>query len=102
MKEETTIKRPPGLTVMTQAYDPAFSYVVIEHRLEAGGKAGFQTIDDALSDLKPEIVHQELVTDPSSGEKKLVIKMKQQETEEIMLVFLGTSLKEKYRCYVYE
>ena len=101
MKEETTIKRPPGLTVMTQAYDPAFSYVVIEHRLEAGEKAGFQKIDDALFDLKPEIVNQELVTDPSSGEKKLVIKMKQQETEEIMLAFLGNSLKEDFHCYIY-
>ena len=101
MKEETTIKRPPGLTVMTQAYDPAFSYMVIEHRLEARENAGFQRIDDALSGLKPEIVNQELVTDPSSGEKKLVIKMKQQETEEIMLAFLGNSLKEDFHCYIY-
>jgi len=37
----------------------------------------------------------------ASGEKKLIIKMKHQETEEIMLAFLGAGLKENYHCYVY-
>ena len=51
--------------------------------------------------MKTEIVDQELVPDPSTGEKRLVIKMKLQETEEIMLAFLGTSLKDNFHCYIY-
>ena len=99
MKEETTLNQPPGLADMTQTYDPAFSYVVIEHRLE--DKTGFQKVNHALSGLKTEIIDQELVKDPVTGEKRLVIKMKHQETEEIMLAFLGTGLKESFHCYVY-
>jgi len=101
MKTETFINRPPGLADMTRTYDPAYSYVVVEQRLEAGENVGFQSVDEALSSLKAEIVDQELVSDPSTGEKKLIIKMKHQETEEIMLAFLGAGLKESYRCYVY-
>lgn len=101
MKEDTTISPPPGLAEMTQAYDSAFSYVVIEKRLGARGTSGFQKIDDALFGLKTEIVDQELVADPRTGDKRLVIKMKHQETEEIMLAFLGAGLEEQYHCYVY-
>ena len=101
MKTETLINRPPGLTDMTRTYDPAYSYVVVEQRLEAGESVGFQRVNAALSGLKAEIVEQELVEDPSTGEKKLIIKMKHQETEEIMLAFLGAGLKEDYHCYVY-
>ncbi|MEN8246711.1 MAG: hypothetical protein ABFS43_17630 [Thermodesulfobacteriota bacterium] len=101
MNEDTTIPPPPGLAEMNQAYDSAFSYVVIEQRLEAGGASGFQKVDDALFGLKTEIVDQELVADPRTGDKRLVIKMKHQETEEIMLAFLGAGLKENYHCYVY-
>jgi hypothetical protein len=101
MNKETPMERPRGVAGMSQAYDPAFSYVVIEHRLEAREEEGFQPIDEALSGLKTDIVDQALVTDPSTGKKRLVIKMKQQETEEIMLAFLGTGLKENFRCYVY-
>lgn len=95
------MNRPLGVAGMSQAYDPAYSYVVIEHRLEARETDGFQKVDEALSGLRTDIVDQELVTDPSTGKNRLVIKMKQQETEEIMLVFLGIGLKENFRCYVY-
>ena len=101
MKKETTAKQPPGLAGMTRAYDPTFSYVVVEQRLVTGGKAGFQEVDKALSDLKTEIIHQEAVTDPATGDEKLIIKMKYQETEEIMLAFLGAGIKEKFHCYIY-
>lgn len=101
MKQDTTINRPPGVAEMNQVYDPAYSYVVIEYRLGAKQKSGFLKVDEALSSLKTEIVDQELVPDPSTGENRLVIKMKLQETEEIMLAFLGTSLKDKFHCYIY-
>jgi len=101
MKTQTSINRPPGLADMSRTYDPAYSYVVVEQRLEAGENVGFQRVDEALPGLKTEIVDQELVEDPSTGEKKLIIKMKHQETEEIMLAFLGAGLKENYHCYVY-
>ena len=101
MKQDTTINRPPGVAEMSQVYDPAYSYVVIEHRLGAKQKFGFLKVDEALSSLKTEIVNQELVLDPSTGEKRLVIKMKLQETEEIMLAFLGTRLTDNFYCYVY-
>ena len=101
MKTESITNRPPGLADMTRAYDPAYSYVVIEPRMEAGGKTGFKRVNEALSGLKTEIVDQELVKDASTGEKKLIVKMKHKETEEIMLAFLGTGLKEKFHCYIY-
>ena len=101
MKEKTNLNPPPGLAQMTQAYDAAYSYVVIEQRLEAGEGVGFQTVDLALAGLKTEIIDQELVNDPATGQKRMVIKMKHQETEEIMLAFLGTDLVDKFHCYVY-
>ena len=101
MKQDTTINRPSGVAEMAQVYDPAYSYVVIEHRLGAKQRSGFLKVDEALSSLKTEIVDQELVQDLSTGEKRLLIKMKLQETEEIVLAFLGTSLKENFNCYVY-
>ena len=101
MKSETIINRPQGLADMTRSYDPSYSYVVVEQRLEAGETVGFQSVHEALAGLKAEIVDQELIDNPSTGEKKLIIKMKHQETEEIMLAFLGAGLKEDYHCYVY-
>ena len=101
MKTESFISRPPGLADMDQSYDPAFSYMVIEHHREAGERAGFQKVKAALSGLKTEIINQELVIDPATGDKRLIIKMKHQETEEIMLAFLGAGLKEEFHCYVY-
>ena len=86
---------------MAWDYDPAYSYVIIEHRLGIDGLADFSKIDEALSDLKSKILGQEVVRDPDSGEKRLIIRMKHQETEEIMLAFLGAGLKEKFHCYVY-
>ena len=41
MKQDTTINRPPGVAEMTQVYDPAYSYVVIEHRLGASKNPAF-------------------------------------------------------------
>ena len=86
---------------MSQAYDPAYSYVVIEHRLGAKQKAGYLIVEEALFSLRTAIIDQELVQDPATGEIRLVIKMKQQETEEIVMAFLGTDLKDKFHCYVY-
>lgn len=101
MEREPFTHRPPVLADMTQAYDPAYSYVVIEQRFEAGQKTGFDRIDEALSGLKTEIVDQEMVKDPSTGETRLIVRMRHQETEEIMLAILRAGLKENYHCYVY-
>lgn len=81
--------------------DASCSYVVIEHRLGIEGEADFSKIDEALSDLKAKILKQEVVRDPLTGENRLMIKMKHQETEEIMVTLLGTSLKKDFHCYVY-
>ena len=101
MKEETISSSPSWVAEMTRTYDPAYSYVVIEHHLKAEDDAGFQKVDDSLSALRKEIIDRELVRDPSTGEQRLVIKMKRREAEEIMLIFLGAGLKEHYRCYIY-
>lgn len=96
------MNRPPWVAALTRTYDPAFSYVVIENHLEdAGESTGFQKVSDALPALKSEIVDHELVKDPVTGQQRLVIKIKRREAEEIMLAFLGTDLKNRYRCYVY-
>ena len=100
MEREPCTHRPPLLADTTQAYDPAYSYVVIEQRFEAGQKTGFDRIDEALSGLK-KIVDQEMVKDPSTGETRLIVRMKHQETEEIMLAILRAGLKENYHFYVY-
>ncbi|MCG6908796.1 MAG: hypothetical protein LJE94_01580 [Deltaproteobacteria bacterium] len=86
---------------MRCGYDPSFSYVVIEHRLGLEGPADFIRIQEALSGLKKKIIRQEVVRDPATGENRLVIQMKRQETEEIMLTILGSGLKRDFRCYVY-
>jgi len=100
MKQDT-INHRPGVAEMTPAYDPAYSYVVIEHRLGIKGQDNFLQVDAALSCLKKKIVDQKLVRDSATGEKRMIIKMKQQETEEIMMFILGTSLKKNFHCYVY-
>jgi len=99
--EKDNIARLPGVKEMTQAYDPTYSYVVIEHRMGAQGETDFLKIDEALSCFKKKIVNQELVKDPSTGAKRLIIKMKQLETEEIMMAILGTHLKTDFHCYIY-
>jgi len=82
-------------------YDPLYSYVVIEHRQGRAAHADFLQIEDALSGFKLKIVGQEQVKDPETGEERLIIKMKHQETEEIMMAILGSGLKEDFHCYVY-
>ncbi len=84
-----------------QIDDALFSYVVIEHRLGTAGHADFLKVNDALSCFKQKIVDQEQVKDPGTGEDRLIIKMKQQETEAIMMAILGSGLKEDFHCYVY-
>ena len=81
--------------------DDSCSYVVIEHRLGIAGQDDFSRIDEALSGLKSKILDQEVVRDPLTGENRLIVKMKHQETEEIMVTLLGTSLKKDFHCYVY-
>ena len=39
--------------------------------------------------------------DQKTGRKMLIVKMERQDTEEIMLEFLKTSLKKDFNCYVY-
>ena len=39
--------------------------------------------------------------DQKTGRKMLIVKMEHQDTEEIMLEFLKTSLKKDFNCYVY-
>lgn len=100
MKQDTTNHRPDKKPLM-QAYNPSYSYVVIEHRMEAGGEPNFLKVDEALSCLGKKIINKELVRDPSTGGKKLIVKMKQQETEELMMTILGSSLIDNFHCYVY-
>ena len=84
-----------------QSHDPLFSYVVIEHRLGSAGDTDFLKVEEALSRCRLKIVGREWVNDPSTGQERLRIKLKHQETEEIMMAILASGLKEDYRCYVY-
>jgi len=90
-----------SLEEIEKQFDPGFSYMVIENRLNAAGETDFTRIEEALDDFKSQILRQECVRDPSSGKLRLVVTMEHQETEAIMMAILGTSLKKDYHCYVY-
>ena len=82
-------------------FDKAFSYIVIEDRHRTGDENPFSKAEKALSDLNKQILNRQRYCDHDTGRKMLIVKMEQQETEEIMLEFLKTSLKNDFKCYVY-
>jgi len=51
--------------------------------------------------LDQQILHRKVCVDQKTGRKLLIVKMEHQETEEIMLKFLKTSLGKDFNCYVY-
>jgi hypothetical protein len=82
-------------------FDSAFSYIVIEDRRATGDDNPFSKVEKALSDLNKLVLNRQVYQDPNSGRKMLIVKIEYQETEEIMLEFLKTSLKKDFNCYVY-
>lgn len=82
-------------------FDTAFSYIVIEDRRRTGDENPFSKVEEALLDFNKQILNRQVYQDPNSGRKMLIVKMVHQETEEIMLEFLKTSLKKDFNCYVY-
>ena len=82
-------------------FDKAFSYIVIEDRRLAGDENPFSKVERALSDLNRQVLNRQMFRDRNTGRKMLIVKMEHQDTEEIMLEFLKTSLKKEFNCYVY-
>ena len=82
-------------------FDPAFSYIVIEDKGGDIDDPAFLKVDEALFDLDKQILHREVCVDQKTGRNILIVKMEHQDTEEIMLEFLKTSLKKDFNCYVY-
>ncbi len=82
-------------------FDAAFSYIVIEDRRGTGDENPFSKVEKALSDLNKQVLNRQVCQDPNTGRKMLIVKTEHQETEEIMLEFLKTSLKKDFNCYVY-
>ncbi len=82
-------------------FDTAFSYIVIEARRQAHVENPFTKVERALTDLNKQVLNQQMYRDRNTGRKMLIVKMEQQETEEIILEFLKTSLKKDFNCYVY-
>jgi hypothetical protein len=82
-------------------FDKAFSYIVIEDRRRTGDKNPFSNAERALLDLNKQVLNLQIYRDQNTGRRMLIVKMEQQDTEEIMLDLLKTSLKKDYNCYVY-
>ncbi len=82
-------------------FDKAFSYIVIEDRRRTGDENTFSRAEKALSDLNKQVLNQQRYRDQNTGRKLLIVKMEHQDTEEIMLEFLKTSLQKDFNCYVY-
>ena len=82
-------------------FDAAFSYIVIEDRRGTGDDNPVSKVEKALSELNKQVLNRQVYQDPNTGRKMLIVKMEHQETEEIMLEFLKTSLKKDFNCYVY-
>jgi hypothetical protein len=82
-------------------FDKAFSYIVIEDRHRTGDENTFSKAEKALSDLNKQVLNQQRYRDQNTGRKLLIVKMEHQDTEEIMLEFLKTSLQKDFNCYVY-
>jgi len=101
MEPESSKDRLPDGQESLRSFDPIYSYVVIERRLGTVGHADFLRVEEALSGFKSKIVDREKTVDRSTGEERLIIKMKHQETEVIMMTILGSGLKKDFHCYVY-
>jgi len=84
-----------------RSFDRTFSYIVIEDRRRTGDESPFSKVEKALSDLNKQVLDRKMCRDQATGRKMLIIKMEHQDTEEIMLEFLKTSLKKDFNCYVY-
>ena len=82
-------------------FDKAFSYIVIEDRRRTGDENRFSEAEKALSDLNKQILNRQRCRDQNTGRKLLIVKMEHQDTEEIMMEFLKTSLQKDFNCYVY-
>lgn len=82
-------------------FDTAFSYIVIEDRGRSGVENPFSKVERALTDLNKQVLNRQMYRDQNTGRRMLIVKMEQQDTEEIMLEFLKTSLKKDFNCYVY-
>jgi hypothetical protein len=82
-------------------FDKAFSYIVIEARRRTRVENPFSKVERALTDLNKQVLKRQLYRDRNTGRKMLIVKMEQQDTEEIILEFLKTSLKKDFNCYVY-
>ena len=82
-------------------FDAAFSYIVIEDRRGTGDENPFSKVERALSDLNKQVLNRQMYRDQNTGRRMLIVKMEHQDTEEIMLKFLKTSLGKDFNCYVY-
>jgi len=82
-------------------FDTAFSYIVIEDRGRSGVENPFSRVERALTDLNKQVLNRQMYRDQNTGRRMLIVKMELQDTEEIMLEFLKTSLKKDFNCYVY-
>jgi hypothetical protein len=82
-------------------FDAAFSYIVIEDKGGYIDDPAFLKVDEALLDLEKQILHREVCIDQKTGRNILIVKMEHQDTEEIMLKLLKTSLGKDFNCYVY-
>ena len=82
-------------------FDKAFSYIVIEDRGQADGEKPFSKVERALSDLNKPVLNRQMYLDRNTGRKMLIVKLEHQDTEEIMMEFLKTSLKKDFNCYLY-
>ena len=82
-------------------FDKAFSYIVIEDRGRTNDENPFIKVERALSDLNKQVLNRQMHRDQNTGRRMLIVKMEHQDTEEIMLEFLKTSLKKDFNCYVY-
>jgi hypothetical protein len=82
-------------------FDKAFSYIVIEDRGRTGDEDPFLKVESALLDLNKQVLDRQVYRDQNTGRQMLIVKMEHQDTEEIMLEFLKTSLKKDFNCYVY-
>ena len=84
-----------------RAFEPAYSYIVIECRRPAGDENPFSKAEKALLDLSKQVLNRQVYRDQVTGRKMLIVQMERQDTEEIMLEFLKTNLKKDFNCYVY-
>jgi hypothetical protein len=82
-------------------FDKAFSYIVIEVRRQSDVENPFSKVEIALTDLNKQVLNRQMYRDQNTGRRMLIVKMELQDTEEIMLEFLKTSLKKDFNCYVY-